>query len=54
MKTKRFDQKLNLNKKTVSRLNNEELKASKGGADTTPIKCMVTWITCWHNSCEAC
>lgn len=54
MKTKKFAQKLNLNKKTISRLNREELRAGKGGEDTTPVKCMVTWITCWINSCEAC
>ncbi len=34
MKTKQFDKKLGLKKKTIANLNNRELKAVDGGAKT--------------------
>jgi hypothetical protein len=45
MKTKKFDKKLVLNKKTLARLENAEMKAAKAGGypwvdkDTTPELC---------------
>lgn len=41
MKTQKFSKKLELNKETVARLNNGELRAAKGGAFTFGVP------TCW-------
>jgi hypothetical protein len=45
MKTKKFDKKLILNKKTLTRLENVEMKVAKAGGNpwvenpTTPVPC---------------
>jgi hypothetical protein len=45
MKSKKFDKKLTLNKKTLARLENSEMKAAQAGLDpwvdkrTTPEQC---------------
>lgn len=45
MKTKRFDRKLNLNKKTVSNLAKGDMGGVKGGG--------ATYNTCYY-TCESC
>lgn len=57
MKTKRFDKKLVLNKKTIAHLHNGEMKAVAGGNPPGPICKSAPLLTCvsafgW--SCPTC
>ena len=50
MKTKKFQKKLTLNKKTIVDLNNGEMKGAQGGADEPsipPFFCPITFYNCF-------
>ena len=58
MKSKKFDKKLVLNKKTVAHLNNEEMVAANGGIILSPMPTCV-WIctetcSCLLSVCDTC
>jgi natural product precursor len=58
MKTKKPSKKLTLNKKTVARLSQKELKDFKGGTTVTVgcsfITCMGTCLACTHEATCSC
>ena len=52
MKTKKFNKKLSLNKKTIADLNEEEMKKAIGGVSGVDTTCLETMlITCGVQSC---
>jgi hypothetical protein len=50
MKQKKFGKKLNLNKKTITHLDNEKMKGANGGGDSKIWICQWTPYSC-HLSC---
>lgn len=51
MRPKKFDRKLVLNKKTIARLNEEEVKRVRGGKPA-PLTYTCNWVTvCGSNPC---
>lgn len=50
MKQKKFEKKLNLNKKTITDLNHDEMKGIIGGGDSKIWLCQWTPYSC-HLSC---
>jgi natural product precursor len=45
MKPKKLDKKLTLNKMTIARLDNHEMKGARGGGTSRPTQCRMT--TCY-------
>jgi hypothetical protein len=54
MKTKNFEKKLTLNKKTIANLNRGQLAQARGGGETTSCYTCDTCLTYCSCTCETC
>ena len=54
MKSKSFNKKLSLNKKTVANINESHMNNVKGGETTLTCGACKTIVSCWETQCKTC